>query len=353
MLGAYFSSSGTPIYDGAAGLGEYFDVSGGSSPPPAVTAFQEGVFGGGSADVYTTIVGDDPGPLMAYRDGSLGACAGCGVGEYEQAAAGLGYPLYIDGKPVDAPITIYHGPPAVPASVSQLSPTPYNPNRGRVADHMSGFGLYEGPLMAYRDGSLGACAGCGTGAFGAVGMNPKVVDLTNPGVLKEVKAAIGLFVPEIAMVDQSVNPAPNVGPKYYDTDFYESPIWDAKSEELWAAARKKLTTSMKLPDQEVSQSSQGHNYPTPAGLSAVIAAGVGAPVGDPNAFKTNFPNLYEFQMAVVAAKGSLKDFKVLPPFFTVEEKVKGKSTAFAGMSTSVLFGIGAVVAVGAFLLLRK
>ncbi len=334
MLGSYFSSYGTPIHAGAAGLGEYFDAAQGAAPPPPVSSFQDGVFGGGSADVYTTVVGDDPGPLRAYRDGSLGACAGCGVGEYEQAAAGLGYPLFIDGKPVDAPVSIYHGP-------------------------------QEGRLMAFRDGSLGEYFAGGippagafrSGVLGAIvpggGANPKVVDMTNPGVLKEVKVAVAMFVPEIAMVHESVNPAPNVGAKYYDPAFYESPLWDAKAEELWTAAVQKLSKAMKLPAEEVSQSSKGHSYPTPGGLAAVIAAGVGAPVGDPAGFPTNFPNLYGFQTAVVAAKGNLKDFKVLPPFFTTEEKVKGKAATFAGMSTGVILGIGAVAAIGAFLLLRK
>lgn len=336
MIGAYFSDSGQTIHTGAAGLGEYFDAAQGAAPPPAVTSFQDGVFGGGSADVYTSVVGDDPGPLMAYRDGSLGACAGCGLGEYEQAAAGLGYPLFVDGKPVDRPVSIMHAP--------------------------SPMGLAEGPLMAFRDGSLGeyfsgqdprvrAYRSGILGAFGAGG-SPKIVDMTNPGVLKEVKTAVAMFVPEVAMVHESVNPAPNVGPKYYDAAFYESPIWDEKAQELWAAAVEKLTKLMKLPAEEVSQTSKGSSYPTPAGLSAVIAGGAGAPVGDPKAFPSNFPSLYGFQTEVVAAKGDLKDFKVLPPFFTTEEKVKGKST-FAGMSTGMIVGIGAVAAIGAFLLLRK
>lgn len=334
MIGAYFSGSGATIRSGAAGLGEYFGAGPGDVAP-SVHAYQDGVFGGGSADMWTTDVGDDPGPLMAYKDGSLGNCAGCG--EYEQAAAGLGYPLFIDGKPVDRPVSIVHAPTAM--------------------------GLAEGPLMAFRDGSLGEyfsgeaprAQAFRSGILGAIvpggAGNPKIVDMTNPGVIKEVKMAIAMFVPEVSVVHQSVNPAPNVGASYYDPAFYDSPIWDAKAEELWGAAVEKMA-KMKLPAEEVSQSTKGHAYPTPSGLSSVIAFGVGAPVGDPAAFATNYPTLHAFQTAVAAAKGDLKDFKVLAPFFTTAEKVKGKGM-FAGMSTGVIVGIGAVAAIGAFLVLRK
>ena len=61
---AYYSGSGATIRSGAAGLGEYFDAAQGAAPPAPVQAFQEGVFGGGSADIWMGDVGDDPGPLL-------------------------------------------------------------------------------------------------------------------------------------------------------------------------------------------------------------------------------------------------------------------------------------------------
>lgn len=325
---AYYSGSGATIRSGAAGLGEYFDAAQGAPPPAPVQAFQEGVFGGGSADVWMGDVGDDPGPLRSYHDGSLGACHGCGMGAYDQAAAGLGMPLWIDGKPVDRPVSIMHGPADDPTSAFR---------DGSLGEY---FGGSPAPWAgAYHDGSLGTVAS-----------GSKTVDLTDAQALKETKMAIAMIVADIAMGSGS---APNVGAKYYDEAFYADPIWSSKASELWDAAAKKLAGVTKAQVDELSQSSKGNTFPTANGLAAVLAYGVGAPVGDPKSFSTNFPVLSAWYGQVAAAKGSLTGFKVAAPFFTVQEKVSGKSM-FAGMSrTSLVLGVGAVFALGAFFAFRK
>ena len=338
---AYYSGSGATIRSGAAGLGEYFDAAQGAAPPAPVQAFQEGVFGGGSADIWMGDVGDDPGPLRSYHDGSLGACHGCGMGAYDQAAAGLGMPLWIDGKPVDRPVSIMHGPASDPTSAFRdgslgESPVKYVPPPVKYVPPRGSGVPWSG---AFRDGSLGAVAA-----------GSKTVDLTDPQALKETKMAIAMIVADIAMGSGT---APNVGAKYYDEAFYADPIWSSKATELWDAAAKKLAGVTKSPVDELSQSSKGNSFPTASGLAAVLAYGVGAPVGDPKSFATNFPVLSAWYGQVAAAKGSLTGFKVSAPFFTVQEKVSGKSM-FAGMSkTSLALGVGAVVAVGAFFAFRK
>lgn len=327
MIGAYFSGSGAKIRSGAAGLGEYFD-GGPGQRAPTVTAFQDGVFSGGSADVWTTEVGDDPGPLRSYHDGSLGAsgCAGCGMGQYEQAAAGLGYPLYVDGKPVDAPMSIYHGP----------SPM-------------------AGPLMAYRDGVLGeyfsgeaprarAFRSGVLGAFTFGKTSGKTLDLTDPATLKEVKSALGMAMPEVSMDPKSP----------YDEAFWISPLWEPIAGDLWMAFAKKASEMSKgaITVEEITSSGKVP-FPNANGILTMLSMGVGSPGygTDPSYFPTNFPVLHAFQQSAVTSGGT-KGYSVKEPFFTVQEKVSGKGM-FAGMNVGVIAGIGLVAAVGAFLVLRK
>lgn len=321
---AYFSGSGATIRSGAAGLGEYFDAAQGAAPPAPVQAFQDGVFGGGSADVWMSDVGDDPGPLRSYHDGSLGACHGCGMGAYDQAAAGLGMPLWIDGKPVDQPVTIMHAPSPMGGSLHAY-------RDGSLGEYFGGGGVpWTG---AYRDGSLGAVGDSST------------LNMTDAATLKEVKSALGLAMPEVSMASGSP----------YDQAYYESPLWEPSAGDLWskftemaakvskgAYTAESLTNSGKVP------------YPNAVGIGALLALGVGSPGygTDPTYFPKNFPILAAYQKAMIAA-GSPKGFTVSAPFFTVQEKVSGKSM-FAGVSkTSLILGLGAVAAVGAFFAFRK
>jgi len=335
---SYYSGTGMKIRQGAAGVGryfqglppqvradgifqggvgEYFDAGPGVDPPAAM-AFQDGVLGGSRGDIWTDQVGTDPGPLMSFHDGSLGACQGCGVGaSYEQAAAGIGYPLFIDGKAVESPTNIYHGPVAPVGA------------------------LRYGPLRAYREGSLGAA-------------DPHVVDLTDPDTMKEVKGAVGLFVPELTMA-QPTTENPNVGADYFSADFYADPVWGPKAEELWAGAVDKLLQNPNYKGTPVSATiaTKGGEYPSASGLAAALLYGVASPGygNDPEYFAKTFPILHAFVSAMGTA-GSASGFSVKEPYFTAAERVKGKSL-FAGVSTGMLVA-GAVVTGGiAYLLFRK
>jgi hypothetical protein len=346
MIGAYFSGSGATIRSGAAGLGEYFDAAQGAAAPPPVSSFQDGVFGGGSADVWMSEVGDDPGPLRSFKDGSLGACHGCGMGAYDQAAAGLGYPLWIDGKPVDRPVSIMHAPTPMGAE------SPMSAFRdGSLGEYFGG----EAPRAgAYRDGSLGEyfsdnapwAGAYRDGVLGAVsipGMG-SVLDLTDPATLTEFKSALGLATPEVALDPKNTA---------YTQDWYTSPIWDPAAEALWSAfVQKAVAFSKGAYKASALTASTKHPYPTGVGALATLALGVASPAfgSDPTYFPKNFPILAAWQKSAMPSPESAK---VKEPFFTTQEKVSGKSM-FAGMSkTSLVVGVGLMAAVGAFLVFRK
>lgn len=302
--GAYFSSSGAPIRQGAAGvgnyfgghlpavrayqdgsLGEYFGGDNAAESAPPVFAFQDGVLGGPR--------GSDDGPLMAYKDGALGM------------------PLHIDGRLMTRPVTIHHGP-------------------------MSG-SLPNGALRAYRNGVLGAADPA-----------TKVANLQDPATLKEVKSVMALAAPSLALADQSVTQGEKAGAAYFDEAFYESPVWGAKANELWSAASANV---LKLPntpykESDVTREKKGNVYPTSTGLFAAIVLAFPPTGGFPPAFQNQFPNLFYWATNAVASGGKMDDFKVTEPFFTEAERVKGKSV-YAGISSTMLAAGGAAVLVGA------
>jgi hypothetical protein len=289
-IGAYFSGSGAPIRQGAAGLGnfftgplppvratqdgslgEYFGGDNAAESAPSVFAFQDGVLGAprGSSD----------GPLMAYKDGSLGM------------------PLHIDGRLVTRPVTIHHGP-------------------------MNG-ALPSGALRAYRDGVLGAADPA-----------TKVANLRDPATLKETKGTMAMAAPGVALADPSVTQNEKSGGGYFDTAFYDSPVWGAKSSELWSAVSANI---LKLPnapykESDITREKDGNVFPTPTGLFAAIVLAFPPTGGFPPAFQNQFPNLFYWATNVVASGGKLDSFKVTEPFFTEGERVKGKGFSFASIS---------------------
>lgn len=310
-IGAYFSSSGAPIRQGAAGigsffsgevppvhafregsLGEYFGGDNAAEAAPPVFAFQGGVLGGprGSSD----------GPLRAYKDGSLG---------------GLGMPLYIDGRLVTQPVTIHHGP-------------------------MSG-ALPQGPLRAWRNGVLGEAA--------YSGLHSEVANLQDAATLKEVKGVMAMAAPGLALADKSVTGSDKTGAAYFDEVFYASPIWGQKSNELWSAVSANI---LKLPEtpykeSDVTREKSGNVFPTLAGLFAAIGLAFPPTGGFPPAFQNQFPILYYWATDVIAAGGNLSGFKVTEPYFSEEERVKGKGMSFAGITGKQMLAAGAVVAIAA------
>jgi hypothetical protein len=335
---AYYSSSGQKIRQGAAGIGSFF-----SGQPAWAGAYKDGSLGeyfGGDApwagsykdgSLGRSEGGLNYGPARAFRDGSIGAVeqAAAGVGAaYEQAAAGigLGYPLLVDGMPVDQPITIYHGPPM--SGCTACGQVPY------------------GPLRARKDGVLGAVDDA---------VNANTLDLQNASALKEMKMAMAQFAPEAALV-QTPDTDPSIGNAYFDDAFYASPIWDVKADKLWWICQTKLLAmpnSIYKAPGDITQTKGTHNWPKPAGVAAVSMLGPGNPQQGANYFQTNYPILYAYNQAIQAAGGSLSKFKVTEPFFTQAEVVKGKGFSFAGMGVGALLGLGAVAAVGGFLLLRR
>jgi hypothetical protein len=294
------------------GIGEFFDAGEGGAPPPVVMAFQDGVFSGGRGDIWTSEETTDLSPVDAYQDGSLGV--------YEQASAGIGMPLYVDGNAVDAPMTIYHGPAGVGQTLSDLRriDRPWLMPRGGVDRRRS---VLRGLGQATQ----------------------KVLDLSDPATIKETKTALAFAMPDLALTGD--------GQAIYTEAWYASPVWDGAASELMASFVKKVmdkTPSYKETDLAVT--TDKGSYPTAVGVIAILSFGVGSPGygTDPAYFPKNFPILHAFQLAVGADATSAE---VKPPFFTEGEKVKGKE----GMkvSTMAFIGLGAVAAIGAYFVLRK
>lgn len=304
-IGAYFSSSGAPIRQGAAGIGSFF-----SGEVPPVHAFREGslgeYFGGDNAAEAAP-------PVFAFQDGVLGGPRGSSDGPLRAYKDGsLGLPLYIDGRLVTQPVTIHHGP-------------------------MSG-ALPQGPLRAWRNGVLGAADPA-----------TKVANLQDPDTLKEVKGVMALAAPGVALADKSVTGSDKTGAAYFDEVFYSSPIWGQKSNELWSAVSANI---LKLPESpykesDVTREKGGNVFPTPAGLFAAIGLAFPPTGGFPPAFQNQFPNLYYWATNVIAAGGKLGDFKVTEPFFSESERVKGKGMSFASITGKQMLAAGAVVAIAA------
>lgn len=346
---AYHSSSGQIIRQGAAGLGEFFDGGPGSEPPP-VHAFKEGILGS-SGDSWVASMGDEPGPLMAYKEGVLGQYMQAAAG-VEQAAAGLGYPLFIDGMPVEGPVTISHRPNGAGSYFSGEARPVHAFREGVLGEYFSGTSS-KAPLMAYRDGSLGAD---GNGVLSEKSLEG-VVDLQDPRVIKEFKGMMALLRPDLTQV-QTADETTGMGTGYFNEAFYASPLWTQKASQLWQAVVDGMLSGgvvenadaeMFLKDSSVN--GQARLWPTGLGAGTAIAMLIGGPGGGQPAYvQNNFPNLYAaFQYGVEHGGDKIT---VTEPFFTEDEVVKGKGMTFAGISVAYLVG-GAALLGGLVYLVKK
>jgi hypothetical protein len=382
MVGAYFSEQGTPIQQA---VGSYF--KGGHAP--TVTAFNSGVFGrrkpgpprghlmafqDGSLGAYfegsppaaaafregslgRQLDENYPGPLMAHQDGSLGS---------------LGLPLFVDGRLVEEPITITHGQPSQPgatigpgddggvlgpgaaeggAMYPEVQPGPLTAFRSGILGAPEYIEQMPGNLTAYREGVVGNPIydrPAGVGAFGAVG-TAGTIDLSNPAVVKEVKMAMAMGVPGVALSDE--------GSAYYNELFYADPLWGPKATELFAAWLDMFAgltlpaDTPAVPRSELAVEVVGGMYPTARGLLTIIGMGVGSPgqPGNPAWFEANFPNLKAFMDAALQVEMDTSALKVLPPFFSEGERVRAEEGI--KMSTVALVGLGVVGVLGAAIVL--
>lgn len=330
---AFFAATMKKRRRAMRGIGEFFDAGVGAAAPWA-GAFQDGIFGGGDEGV-------DSAELHAYKDGSLGqfeqasADGGAGhafrdgvLGQFEQAAAGIGFeqasaglglPLYVDGQEVDTPMTIYHGP--------------------------NGLGQTMRPSLRIHQGidrpwvTRGVLRGIGAAAEGTL-------DLTDPATVREVKTALSFANPDITLTPE--------GQAVYTESWYASPIWDKVTSELMASFLAKATSEPSTyKETDLATTTDKGSYPTAAGIITMLAVGVGSPGygDDPTYFAKNFPILSTFSQKVAEAGGDTAKFDVKAPYFTESEKVKGKGGL--NVSTMALIGLGAVAALGAYMIFKK
>jgi hypothetical protein len=279
-VGAYFGN--TRIVEGAAGLGEYFAAQG-LGADGELKAYADGTVGGNPADSAT------PGLLFAYHDGSLGAIesAAQNIGPLSSFADGI-----LGGSPLD---------PSMP-----------------------------GPLNAYHDGSLGAYAR----AIGAAAQN--LLDMGDPGVLKEVKSAMALMAPEVALTAAAQT--------LYTPEFYSSGIWEPEASILWQHVRDKAPSGSAFTADADSQV-----YPNAAGMGWMVGT-LSAPQSGtygPTYVKANLPALSAWY---TAGGGTVR-----PPYLSLADKTKGVQggTSMAGISPMVMYGLGAAALIGLYLIFRR
>lgn len=306
MLGAYFGS--VKINEGAAGLGN-------------LHAYADGVVGGSAQDA------ERPGRLMAYQDGSLGLGRALGesdAGQLRAYADGI-----VGGSAVDAempgPLRAYHD-----GALGQDSLVYDDGILGGGGE--SGSEVHAQSLQAYRDGSLGRLRL--RRAMGAAENN--VLNLGDPLALKEVKSAMALLAPEVAVTQEAQ--------KLFTPDFYVSEIWEPHASLLWQAVLAKAPAG-----SDFSSHSGAQVFPNAQGV-AWMAATIGAPVQGsygPQYLAQNLPILN----AWLQAGGG----QVLPPYLSLGDKVRGKpaSTTTASMGTMAAYGVGAVVLFGLALYAKK
>jgi len=280
-----------------------------------LASFADGILGGKPRDPKM------PGPDGAYRDGVLGRTpvrlwsarsaarrasllrnAQRGVGQFDELAA------YADGVV---------GNPPWPGG--------------------------DGLLAAYRDGSLGEYfQGVGEYMLAGLGGGAETLALTAPGALREVKAAMALMAPGVALSQQ--------GQQTYTAGWYDSGIWDEAAAQLWfqAASQIAAATSIDPATLTVMTDDPTRIYPNAAGINAMLAVLTSSSAYGAPYVETNFPVM----LAFVKADGAT----VMPPFYSIEDKVRGESSgapAMAGMSQLTMYGVGAAVAAGVVLMLSR
>jgi hypothetical protein len=190
-----------------------------------------------------------------------------------------------------------------------------------VSQAAAGLGLTSG---AFRDGvfsrGLGATitpvgrrGAFRDGVFAAVGAID-TLDLTAPAVMKEVKAAIGIW-----------------SPKDVTDAWISDPSWDAKAE------AKYMEFAKTFPSEKLISMVAGRSTPNAKGLQ-LLYLGAGQVVGE-TAIKTSLPIMTDW-LATTAGAG-----KVIAPKL---------AATMAGMSkTMVGVGVGVVLIGAAYLLFKK
>lgn len=279
-----------------------------------LASFADGILGGKPRDPSM------PGPDGAYRDGVLGRVQLWSVNRSARRRAALLHNAQRGVGQTDGELAAY-------------------------ADGVVGGPAWtggEGLLAAYRDGSLGEYfSGIGEYVLAGIGATGEALDLTGPAAIRETKAAMALMVPGVALSQQ--------GQATYTAGWYDSGIWDEAAAQLWFQAASELAAAVgHKTDHAVDPTSltvmtddPTRIYPNGAGIAAMVGMLTDSPDYGPAYVTANFPELAAF----VSAGGQT----VLPPFYSIEDKVRGESSggpAMAGMSQMAMYGIGAAIAAG-------
>jgi hypothetical protein len=184
----------------------------------------------------------------------------------------------------------------------------------------------------------------GLGALLGLGSDATVVNLRDPATLREVKQCLSQSVPDEAMTEQ--------GATVYDAAYYASPLWEAKASVLFGIWVQRMVAEGLSAEELATSCGEGCLVPTARAVMAMVAMSIGSPgmPGNPGWFETEYPILSGFAYAVRDAGFDLSGFTVLPPYRTEEEQSAGAQGA--RLSTMALVGLGVVGALGAAVILH-
>ena len=296
---AYYSNQGAAIHSAVGGVGQpqsgplmaFRDGSLGIPPP--VHAFRDGSLGA------------EAGPLMAYKDGSLGM------------------PLYIDSsstglRRIEEPITIIHGDVPAPG-----------PIRG-AGEYFSSMGEY------FSTSGLGGCTACGQVA------QEVVLDMKNPEVVKEVKTAMGIAP---FMIQHVSGPATEL---QFDVAFFENPVWDAEATRFAALYKEEVKAFDPSKAALVDAMFVAPNlFPNAFGITNIMTlAGYPPASAEDQAHFEHVPTLVLFYNDTVGE--GKPTGRVIPPFLTLAEQqagtgIKAAHMVAVGLGVVVIFGVIAIV----------
>jgi hypothetical protein len=278
---AYFSSEGAPIHSGAAGVGQ-------DSGP--LMAFRDGSLGRRG-------VGQDSGPLMAFNDGSLGQDSG---------------PL--------------------------------------MAFNDGSLGQDSGPLMSFRDGSLGhpifmhssqgkqrlpspvtlthgvrGCRGCGVGAVTNGNAGP-TLNMSDPTTILEAKNLMGVVAQINAPQLTAAVPA----------GFFENPVWDEASKNF--AGQWIVAVGSQMPGVDVASFFDAPDLlPNASGVTGMLTI-------------LGYPNLVSAPIEPTPPP-THELFPISTAFF--DQAVLGKAPPGNGRLAMIGLGVVALIGVAFFMLPKK
>lgn len=269
--------------------------------------------------MYSNGIGQGPAPYQA-------ATNGMGMLPPQAASNGIGQGITQDTTPMTVPDA---GPP------QQLSPALPHGNRawrdgvfGRAQPEP-----YGQALRPWRDGVFGPALPGGLVGLGQNGNNANVLDLHDPGAVKELKTAMGML---------------GVGAPLPES-FYQSDVWEWDAADLTLAVAQSLAS---LPDAQVTSSKdyvsgEGDKvYLNGPGIYALAALYRSSAAQGPGFWPENFPRLEAF---TARPNGT-----VSAPYFSVGEKAESEEKGLlAGMSTYAYWGLGVVALVGLYMVLKK